>query len=72
MPKKPIDRPEKRRTTIWLAPVDDESIETIRRRWSLDSDSAAIRFAVRVVAASSHLEVILPPNFDPKEVTDND
>ncbi len=45
-------------TTIRFDEADDEAIERIRTRWGLDSNSAAIRFALRVVAWSERLEIV--------------
>ena len=45
-------------TTIRLDEADDEAIERIKERWGLDSNSAAIRFALRIVAWSERLEVV--------------
>jgi len=58
----------KRRTTIWLADADREAIRRIREKWRLDTDSAAIRFAIRVLAQAERLEVVLPEDFDVEEV----
>ncbi|HHH40492.1 MAG TPA: hypothetical protein ENK56_00635 [Chloroflexi bacterium] len=58
-----------RRTTIWFDPeVDSQALKAIRERWGLDSDSAAWRFAVRVLAQVVRLEVVLPEDFDVEEV----
>ena len=61
----------KRRTTIWLADVDREAIRRIRERWRLDTDSAAIRFAIHVLAQAERLEVVVPPDFDVEEVKED-
>ena len=58
---------ELRRTTIWVGPEDRRAVRAIRERWGLDSDSAAWRFAVRVLA-QARLEVVLPDDFDVEEV----
>jgi len=39
------------RTTVFLTPDDREAVETIRDARMADSDGAAIRYAIRVVAA---------------------
>ena len=39
-----------RRTTIWLADLDKEAIAKIREVYGLESDSTAIRFALRLLA----------------------
>lgn len=38
------------RTTLFLGAADRDAIRQIRERWGLRSDSAAIRFAVRVAS----------------------
>jgi len=40
-----------KRTTIWLRNKDREAIRAIRERYGSESDSAAIRFALRILAA---------------------
>jgi hypothetical protein len=45
-------------TTIRFDEADDEAIERIKKRWGLSSNSAAIRFALRIVAWSERLEVV--------------
>jgi hypothetical protein len=47
---------EEQRTTIFLAEADRIAIRAIRERYSLSTDSDAIRMALRVVAASPGLE----------------
>jgi len=49
------------RTTIFLGDEDREAIQTISRRYGLATESDAIRLAVRVLAASPHLTIELPP-----------
>ena len=39
-----------RRTTIWLADLDKEAIVKIREIYGFESDSTAIRFALRLLA----------------------
>ena len=58
-----------KRTSIHLDPDRDrEALRLIRERWGLSTDSAAIRFAIRVLAQVGRLEVVMPPDFDPEEV----
>jgi Arc/MetJ-type ribon-helix-helix transcriptional regulator len=40
-----------KRTTIWLGEKDKEAIREIRELYGLESDSAAIRFSLRVLSA---------------------
>ena len=42
-----------KRTTIHLADVDRDAIKIIRERYGVDTDSAAIRLALRILAAAS-------------------
>ncbi len=42
----------KRRTSIYLDEADKAAIQTIKERYGITSDSDAIRFAVRQVAAA--------------------
>ena len=47
---------------IWLdEALDFAAIETIKRRYGSESDSAAIRLALRVLAESERLIIELPP-----------
>lgn len=45
-----IYSPAMDRTTLFLGAADRDAIRQIRERWGFGSDSAAIRFAVRVAA----------------------
>ena len=45
-------------TTVRFYKADVEAIERIKERWGLESNSAAIRFALRIVAWSKRLEVV--------------
>jgi len=45
------------RTTIWISDKDRKAIEVIKRRYGLDNNSAAIRLALRIVAASKLAEI---------------
>ena len=47
--------------TFWLDTIDDEAIATIQHRYGCESQSQAIRMAVRIVAASEKIEVSRPP-----------
>jgi len=40
------------RTTIWLTDKDRDAIETIKEKYGIDSNSAVIRLALRILAAS--------------------
>ena len=40
-----------KRTTIWLDEKDKAAIKEIRELYGLESDSAAIRFSLRVLSA---------------------
>jgi len=41
-----------KRTTIWLGSADKEAIEIIKVKYGMKSDSAVIRFALRIIASS--------------------
>ncbi len=43
--------------SIWLAEEDEAAIATIRTRYGVDSESAAIRLALRTLAASPLLQI---------------
>jgi len=58
-----------KRTTIWLADADREAIRRVREKWRLDTDSAAIRFAIRVLAQAERLDIVVPEKLL-KEVDD--
>ena len=45
------------RTTIWISTEDRKAIEAIKRKYGLDNNSAAIRLALRIVAASKLAEI---------------
>jgi len=47
--------------SIWLDPTDEAAIRALRERYGIDSDSGAIRFALRVLAASPLVQVAVPP-----------
>jgi hypothetical protein len=52
-----------KRTTIWYDPErDGEALRAVRERWGLDSDSAAWRFALRLVAQAKGLEIVKSEN----------
>jgi len=46
------------RTTIWISTEDRKAIEAIKRKYGLDNNSAAIRLALRIVAASKLAEIL--------------
>lgn len=50
-----------KRKLIWLDEVlDKEAIRIIREKYGCESDSAAMRLALRVLAASPTLQIQLP------------
>ncbi len=72
MPKRKVPgQGKRRRTTVWLGEEDRAAIRAIRLRWQFETDAAAIRFALRVLAASERLEVVMPPDFDVEEVKED-
>lgn len=50
---------------VILEPEDTQAIATIKARYGCESDSQAIRLAVRVLAASPMLTVPLPAHLKP-------
>ena len=46
-----------RRTTIWLTQLDREAIKIIKTKYGMKTDSAVIRFALRILA-SQRLKII--------------
>ena len=46
-----------KRTTIYLDDADRVAIKVIRERYGMDTDSAAIRFSLRVIADAAYLQV---------------
>ena len=46
-----------KRTTIWLSFEDRKAIEIIKGKYGLDNNSAAIRLALRILAASKLAEI---------------
>jgi len=63
MPRRTSTGSDNRRTTIWLSDADRAAILAIRKRFGPDSDSAAIRLALRVLAEAQKLEVVMPPGW---------
>ena len=60
-----------KRTTIWYdTETDRAALTTVRQRWGIDSDSAAWRFALRLLAQVERLEMVVDPN-KVKEVKEN-
>lgn len=52
-----------KRNMIWLdEKIDKEAIRIIRERYGCQSDSAAMRLALRVLAASPTLQIHLLPD----------
>ncbi len=49
-----------KRKTFWLGPEDEVALEKIRMHYGCESDSQALRLALRVLADSPRLDVILP------------
>ncbi len=49
-------------TTVRLEPQDREAIETIKQLYGCPSDVAAIRLAIRMVAAASVIPTLSTPN----------
>ena len=41
-----------KRTTIWLSETDKQAIEIIKTRYGIDTSSATIRLALRILASS--------------------
>jgi hypothetical protein len=50
-----------KRKTFWVAPEDEQALETIQQRYGCESESQALRLAVRVLANSPMLALTLPP-----------
>ena len=51
-----------RRITLWIDErIDAEAIQTIVQRYGCESESAAMRLALRVLADSPMLEIQAPP-----------
>lgn len=50
---------------VILEPEDMQAVATIKTRYGCESDSQAIRLAVRVLAASPMLTVALPQHLKP-------
>lgn len=50
-----------KRKGFWLDTDDETAIELLKKRYGAESDSQVVRLALRVLAESSHLEVVLPP-----------
>lgn len=46
---------------FWLGPEEDEALRIISARYGCESESQALRLALRVLAASPILTVSLPP-----------
>ena len=46
-----------RRKGIWLGPQDQAAIDVIRERYGCDTESMAVRLALRVLAASPMLTI---------------
>ena len=49
-----------KRKMFWCDQVDEQAIATIRARYGTESASQAIRLALRVLAESARLDVVLP------------
>lgn len=49
-----------KRKSFWLDTEDEQALSIIQRRYGCESESQALRLAVRVLAASPMLEVRLP------------
>jgi hypothetical protein len=47
----------KKRTTIWLDDADRAAVAAIKERYSVASDSDAIRLAVRLLAESKRVDI---------------
>lgn len=50
-----------KRKTFWLDSEDEAALAVLSRRYGCESESQALRLAIRVLAASPMLEVRLPP-----------
>ena len=49
-----------KRTTIWFdTETDRAALAAVRQRWGIDSDSAAWRFALRVLAQAERLDIVV-------------
>ena len=49
-----------RRKGYWLDVEDERAIELLKERYGAESDSQVVRLALRVLAESARLEVVLP------------
>lgn len=50
-----------KRKTFWVAPEDEQALSVIQQRYGCESESQALRLAVRVLANSPMLAFPLPP-----------
>ena len=50
-----------KRKTFWVAPEDEAALVLIQQRYGCESESQALRLAVRVLANSPMLALTLPP-----------
>lgn len=50
-----------KRKTFWVAPEDEQALSIIQQRYGCESESQALRLAVRVLASSPMLQVDVPP-----------
>ena len=57
---------EKRTTVVRFDEADDEALRSIRRRWPLSSDGAAVSFALRVLAEAERLEIVAAAGPEPE------
>ncbi len=50
-----------KRKSVWLGKADEEAIRVIKDRYGCESESQAMRLALRTLAASPPLQIQLPP-----------
>jgi hypothetical protein len=49
-----------KRKTFWVAEEDEQALTVLRERYGCESDSQALRLALRVLAQAQRLDVVLP------------
>ena len=50
-----------KRKTFWLDTSDEEGLATIRQQYGCESESQALRLAIRALARNPKLALTLPP-----------
>lgn len=59
-----------RRKSFWLDASDEEALGTIRQQYGCESESQALRLAIRALARNPKLALTLPPT--PKHARKSD